>query len=518
MCPPENFSDKKRRNKFDPPILPEAPIFYPTFEEFTDPCSFIESIREQGEAAGIIKIVPPPTWKCPCPLQDSGDSFSFQTCVQPIDQLQKRAGANARFISALRKFHRKVGSSSAVDAPTVAEIPVDLFQLYQIVDEREKLKKPDSERNWVEIAATMLNAPLSEVSPTIASQVRELYTTVVDPYVSAAARGETVVSDDEGDDSEKYVQVRKRFTRMSSTSANAGEEGEAGLDVVEAFGFGEGGLYTWNEFRRRADQFRERWFSGWDGAISAQDVEREYWRVVDGGDLLLRVEYGSDLDVRIHGSGFPTRAGGAPAGDAYADSPWNLNNLPLHARSLLRLISPRGEISGVSSPWVYVGMLFSSFCWHVEDNHLYAVNYMHAGAPKTWYGVPAADADAFEAAFRAEVPDLWARDPKLLFKLCTMVRACVRVHLFVRVCVCVRVYVCACVRLPCSAVWAAAGIRGRPCVLPVAAFRGYSLVFYKGGGRGEGGGDLSLLSWYALVVAIRGSSCPLCPHLGTRWW
>lgn len=38
---------------------------------------------------------------------------------------------------------------------------------------------------------------------------------------------------------------------------------------------------------------------------SADDVEREYWRVVEGGDLLLRVEYGNDLDVSSHGSGFP---------------------------------------------------------------------------------------------------------------------------------------------------------------------------------------------------------------------
>ena len=38
----------------------------------------------------------------------------------------------------------------------------------------------------------------------------------------------------------------------------------------------------------------------------AGDVECEYWRVVEGGDLLLRVEYGNDLDVVSHGSGFPT--------------------------------------------------------------------------------------------------------------------------------------------------------------------------------------------------------------------
>ena len=91
-----------------------------------------------------------------------------------------------------------------------------------------------------------------------------------------------------------------------------------------------------------------------------------------------------------YGSAFPKLVRGKTTDVTSIDDerihPFNLNNL-IHAKdSMFQIIQKRGEnISGITAPWVYAGMLFASFCWHVEDLYMYSINYMHQGAAKTWY-------------------------------------------------------------------------------------------------------------------------------------
>jgi hypothetical protein len=75
---------------------------------------------------------------------------------------------------------------------------------------------------------------------------------------------------------------------------------------------------------------------------------------------------------------------------------------------------------GMKIPWMYVGMCFSTFCWHNEDHWSYSINYLHWGEPKTWYGVPGGKADQFEDAMKRAAPELFQSQPDLLHQLVTI--------------------------------------------------------------------------------------------------
>lgn len=64
---------------------------------------------------------------------------------------------------------------------------------------------------------------------------------------------------------------------------------------------------------------------------------------------------------------------------------WNIGKLG----TILDEIGADGtQVQGVNTAYLYFGMWKASFCWHTEDMDLYSINYIHFGAPKTWYAVP----------------------------------------------------------------------------------------------------------------------------------
>jgi histone demethylase JARID1 len=114
--------------------------------------------------------------------------------------------------------------------------------------------------------------------------------------------------------------------------------------------------HTHEEFSRQASAFRHKVFPA---ASHLKDdpppriVERTFWDHVehDSPDAL-QVTYGNDIPH----TRFPPSS---------SNEPWNLNNLPLEVNSTLAHSSDyHFDVPGVTSPMLYVGMMFGMFCWY----------------------------------------------------------------------------------------------------------------------------------------------------------
>ena len=92
---------------------------------------------------------------------------------------------------------------------------------------------------------------------------------------------------------------------------------------------------------------------------------------------------------------------------------WNLCRLSALPNNILHYISY--PVHGVTTPMLYFGMLFSRFCWHVEDDDLNSMSYLHEGAPKSWWGVPASSAGDFERLFDEEFAEHILEYPSLRY-------------------------------------------------------------------------------------------------------
>ncbi|KAL1326216.1 hypothetical protein HN51_036257 [Arachis hypogaea] len=315
------------------PIIDEAPVFYPTNEEFEDTLGYIAKIRPQAEPHGICRIVPPACWVPPCPLKekDIWENAKFSTRIQQIDLLQNREPMKKKKRGRKRKRrnHSKMGTC-------------------------------------------------------------------------------------------------RRLANSSSGANNASEPDEK-------FGFQSGSDFTFKDFQLYANYFKECYFRLKDPGEeekfsndsyqrrwqpSVEEIEGEYWRIIEQPTDEVEVYYGADLETGSVGSGFPKSSSLTKSdSNQYALSGWNLNNFARLPGSVLSFEG--SDISGVLVPWLYVGMCFSSFCWHVEDHHLYSLNYLHWGDPKVWYGVPGNHASALEDTMRKHLPDLFEEQPNLLNDLVT---------------------------------------------------------------------------------------------------
>ncbi|KAF7988156.1 hypothetical protein HCN44_007650 [Aphidius gifuensis] len=97
------------------------------------------------------------------------------------------------------------------------------------------------------------------------------------------------------------------------------------------------------------------------------DLERKYWKNITYNPPI----YGADVSGTLTD---PTV------------KEWNIN----HLGTILDYVNKDYAITidGVNTAYLYFGMWKTTFAWHTEDMDLYSINYLHFGAPKTWYAIP----------------------------------------------------------------------------------------------------------------------------------
>ncbi|XP_041356652.1 lysine-specific demethylase 4C-like isoform X2 [Gigantopelta aegis] len=117
------------------------------------------------------------------------------------------------------------------------------------------------------------------------------------------------------------------------------------------------------EFEKMANSDRYKTPSHFD----YDELERKYWKNVSFGSPI----YGADVSGSLYDE---------------EQNIWNINRLG----TILDYVE--GDygihIEGVNTAYLYFGMWKTTFAWHTEDMDLYSINYVHFGAPKSWYAIP----------------------------------------------------------------------------------------------------------------------------------
>jgi len=474
----------------DSGLVPPAPCFYPSEEEFTDPLAYVASIRAKAEPFGICRIRPPKGWKPPYAIDKR--TFRFKTRVQSIHELYHKgtSAASLEWHQGYDSWLNSTGRKTWKKNPIICGSEIDLYTLQRAVNKRGGYQAVVDKKLWKDVARIV---GMKDLSTHAAYNLRQMYQQKVLPYDEWVANPQNKGSDNIeeaaalllGIAPEKGSPVKpaccppkkkaKLFAKTPTEKQAPENINELLCDAClggqhedqiilcdkcdhgwhmfclsppisevpegewicptclsqqsDSFCFKEGDDYSLPEFEAVANNFRSDYtrqvgvrLGKAPEDITWQDMERDFWDIVEHGDEPIEVIYGADLDTGHYGSGFPLDPSSPDAAmSAYAKHVWNINNFPqLSGKfpSLLKHIEDK--ITGVMVPWMYVGMMYSAFCWHIEDHMFYSVNYMHWGEAKRWYGVPAYATHAFEEAFKEWLPDQFAIQPDLLFQLVTM--------------------------------------------------------------------------------------------------
>ncbi|KAM9340345.1 protein Jumonji [Symphorus nematophorus] len=417
--------------------LGEAPVFRPVPREFMDPLVYLDAVREQAEAAGMCRVLPPPDWRPECKLSEE---MRFVTQVQRVHMLGRRWGPNVQRLACIRK-HLKSQGITMDEPPVIGGCEVDLSRFFQLINDMGGMQQVMDLKKWTKLA-DLLRIPKSAQDRL--AKLQEAYLQYILSYDSLSAEERLRLQAEVLQEKKDLESRRGPLEGLSDSSAPSAlvlpryepKNGLVGGIVGGATGHHRtnGVYHRLKELEAQVKAGRRRLFAqekqGKEdrqhaeeqqqqeeedkGVLSDQhkcinkgksvsltnffriarntmtmcfnkepgaaEVEQEYWRIVEQRDSHVAVHCGK-VDTSTHGSGFPTGKS-----EPFSKHGWNLTVLPNNSGSILRHL---GAVPGVTIPWLNIGMVFSTSCWSRDQNRLPYIDYLHTGADCIWYTVPA---------------------------------------------------------------------------------------------------------------------------------
>lgn len=426
-------------------VIP-CPVLFPSEKEFADPIAYLLSpgVIEKGREFGLVKLVPPRLFK---PKFALSNDFRFHTRLQRILDLGLLTRLRNFFQTLLNRYlsmrgKRRVGPLFRV--PGHPDGRIFYYDLYVAVTNKGGYDKMSPD-DWSEVLRQ-----LGDTDPHLIVCFKTYTNYLLDyaGYLSNVSDYQFPESDDEDDDEDLCIKcgAPEEGNGVQCDDCDAIYHMHCLDPPLDSFpdgawycpkclvGTGEYGFeekevhYSLDEFAQKCvdfeENFRREHCKG--RTPSVQEIERYFWKLVDEEHLELEVEYGADIHRMKPGQilGFPREDTPGidmrdPQTNFYVNHPFNLNKLPYAKGSLLNYVP--NEILGMTVPWIYIGLLLLTFCWHVEDHYTLLANYCHFGATKKWYGIPLSQADRFEDYMKKMAPDMFKKQPDLLHQLVTLV-------------------------------------------------------------------------------------------------
>lgn len=366
--------------------LPMAPVFRPTDTEFADPVAYISKIEKEASAFGICKIIPP--------LPRPSKKYVFSNLNK---SLSKCPGIGPDVsLSSLGYFSKTGPGNCGKDGEVRAVFTTRQQELGQ------NIKRPKGVGNnppplhghkqvWQSgevYTLEQFEAKSKAFSRTLLGIVKEVSPLVVEALFWKAAKEKPIYVEYANDvpgsgfgEPERPFQYLQRRRRMRSrTSYQRWSCKDGARHVSDPCGY--------NSCENK-------------GACTGSSTSIPLEKCNQSGTPLEAPSLDQSLTVHTKSNssdGYSNSEKEGSAGWKLSNSPWNLQVIARSPGSLTRFMPD--DIPGVTSPMIYIGMLFSWFAWHVEDHELHSLNFLHMGSPKTWYAVPGEYAFDFEEVIR----------------------------------------------------------------------------------------------------------------------